>query len=100
MALHPHCPACPAHHPPGHLPQAMTLVFTHERWDSHRSTLRYVKHLAYLFNSNVFKALLGPVCAVMVISIFVGVYETLLKVGTGGGVLGVCACWSPNMADT
>ena len=36
--------------------QVMSLVFTHERWDNHRSTLRYAKHLLYMFNSNMFKA--------------------------------------------
>lgn len=37
-------------------PKVMNLVFTHERWDNHRSTLRYAKHLLYMFNSNMFKA--------------------------------------------
>eukprot|EP00887_Chlorella_sp_A99_P001239 scaffold14.g1239.t1 len=60
---------------------AMNLVFTHERWENHRSTLRYLKHLAFMFSSNVFRALLGPVAIVMVISVFVGLYETLLKEG-------------------
>lgn len=34
----------------------------------------------HMFNSRVFRSLLPPLAAVMFLSLFVGLYETLLKV--------------------
>ena len=42
--------------------------------------MRYAKHLAFLFASRVFRALLGPVMAVMAVATCVGIYETLVTV--------------------
>ncbi|EFN56787.1 hypothetical protein CHLNCDRAFT_21860, partial [Chlorella variabilis] len=56
-------------------------VFTFERWNKHRNSMRYAKHLAHMFTSRVFRQLLGPVLAVMTIALAVGVYETLVGAG-------------------
>ncbi|KAL4444075.1 hypothetical protein ABPG75_011812 [Micractinium tetrahymenae] len=56
-------------------------VFTFERWNKHRNSFRYAKHLAHMFSSRVFRQLLGPVLAVMALALFVGVYETLVNRG-------------------
>ena len=69
-------------------------MFTFERWAKHRSTTRYVKHLAHMFTSRVFKSLLVPMCGVMSVALGVGIYETLLKArqpewgGVWGGAAG------------
>ncbi len=55
-------------------------MYTFERWNKHRTTARYARHLLHMFSSRVFKSLLGPVLAVMFLGLFVGLYETLLKV--------------------
>lgn len=72
----------PAHntHAPRPTPQAVDQVFTFERWNRHRRSYRYAKHLANMFSSRVFRQLLGPVLAVMALALFVGVYETLVNV--------------------
>lgn len=67
-------------------PQPADQVFTFERWNRHRNSFRYAKHLAHMFSSRVFRQLLGPVLAVMALALFVGVYETLVNVR--GGVVG------------
>lgn len=64
-------------------PQAVDQVFTFERWNKHRNSYRYAKHLAHMFSSRVFRQLLGPVLAVMALALFVGVYETLVNVSRG-----------------
>ncbi len=74
-ALHAHLP-----HPLSHALQAVDQVFTFERWNRHRRSYRYAKHLANMFSSRVFRQLLGPVLAVMALALFVGVYETLVNV--------------------
>lgn len=55
-------------------------VFTFERWNKHRDSFRYAKHLAHMFSSRVFKQLLGPVLCVSALALAVGVYETLVAV--------------------
>ncbi|PSC75458.1 UPF0187 chloroplastic [Micractinium conductrix] len=56
-------------------------VFTFERWNKHRDSFRYAKHLAHMFSSRVFKQLLGPVLCVSALALAVGVYETLVAAG-------------------
>ncbi|KAI3427099.1 hypothetical protein D9Q98_007038 [Chlorella vulgaris] len=56
-------------------------VFTFERWNKHRNSMRYSKHLLHMFTSRVFRQLLGPVLAVMALGLAVGVYETLVATG-------------------
>lgn len=56
-------------------------VYTFERWNKHRGTARYARHLLYMFSSRVFRSLLPPVLLVMLLAVFVGLYETLLKAG-------------------
>lgn len=56
-------------------------VFTFERWNKHRNSFRYAKHLAHMFSSRVFRQLLGPVLAVSALALFVGIYETLVSAG-------------------
>jgi hypothetical protein len=58
-------------------------VFTFERWNKHRNSMRYSKHLLHMFTSRVFRQLLGPVLAVMALGLAVGVYETLVAVSAG-----------------
>ncbi|KAL4429986.1 hypothetical protein ABPG77_004356 [Micractinium sp. CCAP 211/92] len=61
--------------------KAVDQVFTFERWNRHRRSYRYAKHLANMFSSRVFRQLLGPVLAVMALALFVGAYETLVNRG-------------------
>lgn len=69
--------------PPPALPgvQPADQVYTFERWNKHRNQARYARHLLHMFSSRVFRSLLPPVLTMMFLGIFVGLYETLLKVG-------------------
>ena len=75
-------PTCPLL--PCHPLQPADQVFTFERWNKHRNSMRYAKHLLHMFTSRVFRQLLGPVLAVMALALFVAVYETLVGVSGGG----------------
>jgi hypothetical protein len=60
-------------------------VFTFDRWNKHRNSLRYVKHLTHVFTSRIFRNLRGPVVVVMAMAVLVGTYETLRTVSRAAG---------------
>ena len=84
-------------HPTPRALQPSDQVFTFERWNKHRNSARYAKHLLHMFTSRVFRQLLGPVLAVMALALTVGVYETLVSVSAGGwlGRAGRCRGCDP-----
>lgn len=53
-------------------------MFTHADWALHRKPSRYARHLALIFASKIVRALIAPVLVVALISVLVGLYETLL----------------------
>ncbi|KAI8468050.1 MAG: Bestrophin, RFP-TM, chloride channel-domain-containing protein [Monoraphidium minutum] len=65
------------------------LVFTFDRWNNHRNSLRYVKHLTHILTSRIFRNLRGPVLVVMLMAALVGVYETLIMVMLMAALVGV-----------
>jgi hypothetical protein len=88
--------------PPPRLPQARkyqrTLsTFTFDRWASHRSTRRYVRHMSSLMQSGVLRGLAQPLLSVAGISVLVCLYEDLLQVRARPALLPAGwrarACW-------
>lgn len=56
-------------------------TFTFDRWASHRSTARYIRHMLGIFQSSIFRALAQPLLSVATISTAVCTYETMLSDG-------------------
>eukprot|EP01024_Parvocaulis_polyphysoides_P028684 TRINITY_DN25876_c1_g1_i2.p1 TRINITY_DN25876_c1_g1~~TRINITY_DN25876_c1_g1_i2.p1 ORF type:complete len:241 (-),score=7.40 TRINITY_DN25876_c1_g1_i2:36-758(-) len=54
-------------------------VFNHDRWASHRSTKRYLRHLQGIFRSRIVYGLLKPVSAVSAIAVLFSTYMTLME---------------------
>lgn len=63
-------------------PTQHTQIYTHEKWQVHRQTVRYARHVLHIPFSKVFRALLVPMMAVMTSALIVGMWETARKVHT------------------
>eukprot|EP01025_Chloroclados_australasicus_P059768 TRINITY_DN7577_c0_g2_i4.p1 TRINITY_DN7577_c0_g2~~TRINITY_DN7577_c0_g2_i4.p1 ORF type:complete len:237 (-),score=16.68 TRINITY_DN7577_c0_g2_i4:63-773(-) len=59
--------------------QYRRALFTHERWASHRSTTRYLRHLQGIFRSRIVYGLLKPVAAVTFVAALFCTYFTLVE---------------------
>jgi hypothetical protein len=63
-------------------------VFTFENWESHRSSDRYLRHIASMFTSRVVWGLKLPLLYVGAIAGSVCAYEAGIEVRCGGGACG------------
>lgn len=64
-------------------------MFTFERWNKHRNSMRYAKHLAHMFTSRVFKQVGVVSCGGAVMARCSGAGVALVGLGWGwGGVVG------------
>jgi ion channel-forming bestrophin family protein len=52
-------------------------VFTFERWEMHRSSMRYFRHLSTVFRSRTFIGLSAPIALITAFAAFAGVYESV-----------------------
>lgn len=59
--------------------QFRRTVFTPKRWRAHRSTNRYLRHVAGIFKSRTFRGLAPPLALITVISTWVCAYHTWLE---------------------
>ena len=55
--------------------------FNWERWTSHQSSSRYVRHMLAIFQSNIIRRLAHPLLSVAGVSTIICMYEDLLKDG-------------------
>lgn len=60
----------------------MLTMFDQVRWKEHRSTTRYLRHMAGILQSTTFRALAEPMLSVSIVSSLVCWYESSLKDGT------------------
>ncbi|KAI3425146.1 hypothetical protein D9Q98_008917 [Chlorella vulgaris] len=56
-------------------------VFDFERWKTHRSSSRYLRHVLGIFESRVFRGLAAPLGYVMTLATGVALYHTLAEAG-------------------
>ncbi|KAI7839791.1 hypothetical protein COHA_006590 [Chlorella ohadii] len=56
-------------------------VFDFERWQKHRSSARYLRHMAGMFSSSVIQGLAAPLAYVVAVSIGVAAYYTAAAKG-------------------
>lgn len=52
-------------------------VFTFERWEMHRSSSRYFRHMSTVFRSRTFLSLSAPIALITAFAAFAGVYESV-----------------------
>ena len=52
-------------------------VFTFERWETHRSSSRYFRHMSTVFRSRTFLSLSAPIFVITAFAAFAGVYESV-----------------------
>jgi predicted membrane chloride channel (bestrophin family) len=52
-------------------------VFTFERWEMHRSSMRYFRHMSTVFRSRTFISLSAPIALITAFAAFAGVYESV-----------------------
>lgn len=63
-------------------PLVQLLNFTFDRWASHRSSARYIRHMLGIFQSSIVKGLAQPLISVAGVSTAVCLYEDLLARGS------------------
>ena len=79
-------PAHPRYHPATHPPTPCRYMrslstFTFERWEFHRSTSRYQRHMTGIFQSRIVRGLAQPLLSAGATATAVCLYEALLQVG-------------------